>query len=359
MPFDVIVRSEDEIGNPQPVAGATGVAISLVPGPATLLGPSPATCTIAAGNTFCTISGVAYPSSNTFQIQGNVTSGVPLASALSQQQYVPRTDATVTITSHAPDPSNFGQSITVTAAVSAPSALLLPSSYVNIQVDTFFGCVFLLPSTSCIFTPNAAGNRTLVAYYFGDSIFNPVYSPPVTHVVAPSQNPPVVISAVSSKFHGSAGTFDLPLTGTALAPTIEPRADSFHTIVFTFDKQIIAATAAVTEGIAQMGSSSISGSQVAVSLYGVVDRQYVTVSLTNIGTIDGGAGGASVRIGFLVGDVNQSRVVTVSDLGLVNAQLAQPVTAANFLKDVNLSGAITVADKGITNANLTGALPAP
>ncbi len=28
-------------------------------------------------------------------------------------------------------------------------------------------------------------------------------------------------------------------------------------------------------------------------------------------------------IGFLVGDVNQNRVVTVADLGLVNAQLAQ------------------------------------
>ena len=71
------------------------------------------------------------------------------------------------------------------------------------------------------------------------------------------------------------------------------------------------------------------------------------------------AAAASVRIGFLVGDVNQNRVVTVADLGLVNAQLAQPVTAANYLKDVNASGTLTLADKGITNANLTKALPAP
>jgi len=66
-----------------------------------------------------------------------------------------------------------------------------------------------------------------------------------------------------------------------------------------------------------------------------------------------------VRLGFLLGDVNQNRVVTLSDLGLVNAQLAQAVTAANFLKDVNASGTLSLADKGVTNANLTKALPAP
>jgi hypothetical protein len=49
----------------------------------------------------------------------------------------------------------------------------------------------------------------------------------------------------------------------------------------------------------------------------------------------------------------------LSDLGLVNAQLAQSVTASNYLKDVNASGTLTLADKGITNANLAKALPLP
>jgi adenine/guanine phosphoribosyltransferase-like PRPP-binding protein len=57
--------------------------------------------------------------------------------------------------------------------------------------------------------------------------------------------------------------------------------------------------------------------------------------------------------------VNQNRVVSVADLGLVNQQLAQLATAANYLKDVNATGVVTVADKGITNANLAKALPAP
>jgi hypothetical protein len=92
----------------------------------------------------------------------------------------------------------------------------------------------------------------------------------------------------------------------------------------------------------------------------VTNQQYVTVGLTNVGSTDGGTGGSgSVRIGFLLGDVNQNRVLTVADLGLVNQQLAQTVTAANYLKDVNASGTLSVADKGITNANLTRVLPAP
>ncbi len=66
-----------------------------------------------------------------------------------------------------------------------------------------------------------------------------------------------------------------------------------------------------------------------------------------------------MRVGFLLGDVNQSRVVTLADLGQVNAQLSQPVAAANYLKDINASGTLTLADKGITNGNLTKALPPP
>ena len=71
----------------------------------------------------------------------------------------------------------------------------------------------------------------------------------------------------------------------------------------------------------------------------------------------GGTG--SVRVGFLAADVNQSRVVTVSDVLLVNQQIAHAVTASNYLKDVNANGQITVSDKLITNNLVTTHLPAP
>ena len=51
--------------------------------------------------------------------------------------------------------------------------------------------------------------------------------------------------------------------------------------------------------------------------------------------------------------------MTVADQGLVNAQLAQVVTAANYPKDINATGTLTVADKGLTNAVLATALTPP
>jgi hypothetical protein len=185
--------------------------------------------------------------------------------------------------------------------------------------------------------------------------FNAAFSLSGTTAVAP-----VFQSAVSRRVHGGAGTFDLPLSAVTTSPTTEARQGPGQTIVFTFDKPITAATATITEGTATARAPTFSGSNVIVGLTGVNNQQYVTIALTNVASSDGGTGGSgSVRLGFLVGDVNQNRVVTLADLGLVNAQLAQTVTAANYLKDVNASGTLSLADKGITNANLTKALPAP
>jgi hypothetical protein len=176
---------------------------------------------------------------------------------------------------------------------------------------------------------------------------------------------PVLQGAVSRRVHGAAGTFDLALSLVTPPninhnPTTEPRQGSAQTIVFTFDKPPSGATVSIDEGTATAAAPTFSDNNIVVNLAGVTDQQYVTIALTNVTSVDGGAGGSgSVRVGFLAGDVNQNRVVTVADLGLVNAQLAQPITAAKFLNDVNASGTTTVADMGITNANLTRSLPAP
>jgi alpha-tubulin suppressor-like RCC1 family protein len=171
---------------------------------------------------------------------------------------------------------------------------------------------------------------------------------------------PILVSAASRKLHGGAGTFDLALSAVTINPTTEPRQGTSHTIAFTFDKPINAATVTITEGTAAAATPTFSGNDVVIGLTGVVDQQYVTISLANVASTDGGTGGnGSVRLGFLLGDVNGSRVVSLADLGLVNSQLSQVVTAANFLKDVNANGTLTLADKGITNAALTRALPPP
>jgi len=174
---------------------------------------------------------------------------------------------------------------------------------------------------------------------------------------------PVVQGRISRKIHGAAGTFGLPLPGTPAAPTTEPRsggAGGNHTIVFVFDKEVTAGNAAVTAGTATVGTPTFSGNEMRVPLTGVTNQQYVTVAVSGVVAADGGTGGSgSVRVGFLLGDVSQNRVVTVSDLAQVNAQIAQVVTAANYLRDVNASGTLTVADKGIANTQITKALPTP
>ena len=110
---------------------------------------------------------------------------------------------------------------------------------------------------------------------------------------------------------------------------------------------------------ASMGRT-FGANEMRVPLAGVADTQYVTVTVASVVAADGGTGGVgSVRIGFLLGDATQNGTVTVSDLAQVNAAIAQPVTASNFVKDLNASGTLTVADKGIANTRITKALPAP
>jgi hypothetical protein len=178
--------------------------------------------------------------------------------------------------------------------------------------------------------------------------------------VQSASSSPTLQSVVSRKVHGGAGTFGLPLSLATNAPTTEPRSGPAHTIVFTFDRPITGATVAITEGTATAGLPTYSGNDVVVGISGVANQQYVTISIGNVAGSDGSTGGSgSIRVGFLQGDVNQTRVVTVSDLAQVNGQIAQTVNATNFLKDVNASGTLTVADKGIANTQITRALPAP
>ena len=192
---------------------------------------------------------------------------------------------------------------------------------------------------------NASGSTTLDA--------------PVTWIVGAAPAP-LLQGASSRRVHGAAGTFDLPLSLVATNPTTEPRQGPVHNIVFTFDKAVISAVAAITEGSASAGVPSFSGNTVTVPMTGVANQQYVTVALSAVASADGGIGGTgSVRVGLLVGDVTRNRVVSIADLGLVEAQLAQVVTGANFHLDVNASGTVSLADTGITSANLTRALPAP
>jgi hypothetical protein len=178
----------------------------------------------------------------------------------------------------------------------------------------------------------------------------------------PCTTPPL-ISVISRKTHGSAGTFDvdLPLTGPRGIECRSGDANGDYTLVFTFPSTLTAvARASVTSGTGSVSNSAIgpNPNQYSVNLTGVTNAEYVTVTLT--GVVDS-AGNVSSTVaatmGVLLGDVNANGVVSNTDVASVKSQVAAPVTASNFRNDVNVNGIVSNTDVSATKAQVGTSLP--
>jgi hypothetical protein len=174
----------------------------------------------------------------------------------------------------------------------------------------------------------------------------------------PSVVPPALQSVVSRKAHGGAGVFDLPLAATPLNPTTEPRLGPAHAIVFTFDKAVIGGNVMLI-GAASAGTPTYSGNEMSIPITSAADQHYVTVAVSNATSADGGSASASVRVGFLAGNVTQTRQVLPSDVGVVRSHLLEIAGPSNFLFNVTTSGQILPSDVGVARLNLLHSLPAP
>ena len=97
-----------------------------------------------------------------------------------------------------------------------------------------------------------------------------------------------------------------------------------------------------------------SGDDVVVTLTNITDNQRVTISLANV---NGAGVNVSAAMGFLIGDVNNSRSVSASDISGVKARVGQATTGANFRFDVNASGMINPVDITAIKARSGLALP--
>jgi hypothetical protein len=179
-----------------------------------------------------------------------------------------------------------------------------------------------------------------------------------------SPTPPSLTAVLSRKTHGAAGTFDLPLDTSQLiggAVTVESRAIGVgHTIVFQFDGPVtsLGAVTAVDRTATPIGNASaqLSGSEVIVTLAGVADNTRVAISLTDLNGL-GAPGSATVALGFLVGDINNSRSVNATDISGIKARSGQAATAANFRFDLNASGGINATDIAAVKARSGLVLP--
>jgi len=154
----------------------------------------------------------------------------------------------------------------------------------------------------------------------------------------------------SRKAHGSPPTdYNLTVDTTqdiGGAVTVEPRAiGSGHRIVFQFDSAVTAvgtpgATDESGASAGQLALSTLNGSEVTVTLTAVADNKRIRLVLP---AVNGGAD-AVVSLGFLVGDVDNSRSVSPVDVQQIKSRSGQGVDAGNFRFDLNATGVISAAD---------------
>jgi alpha-tubulin suppressor-like RCC1 family protein len=171
---------------------------------------------------------------------------------------------------------------------------------------------------------------------------------------------PALVSVKSRKTHGGSGNFDLdidtlqPISG---AVTVESRIGP-HLLVFDFNRVIATVgTVSVLDAAMQAagtGTAIVNGSRVEVTLAGVADNRRVIVTIANV---DGSGQSATASIGFLVGDINNSRSVNATDIAGIKARSGQTTSASNFKFDLNASGGINATDIAAVKARSGLVLP--
>jgi len=169
-----------------------------------------------------------------------------------------------------------------------------------------------------------------------------------------------LMSAVSSKRHGTAGTFDINLPQT-VKPGIECRSGgpmNNYTIVFTFVHQVSVGGAAVTSGTGTETDFSVVNNQITVHLTGVTNAQTIELTLANVS--DGtNSRDVSVQMDVLLADVDGTGRVDGNDVSEVQSHTRQTANNTNFRYDVDASGRIDGNDVSTTQSMTRSALRPP
>lgn len=177
------------------------------------------------------------------------------------------------------------------------------------------------------------------------------------------QLPPVLLQVVSRKTHGAAGPLAI-LIPPAAQPgdpvTTDSRAiGAGHTIVFQFDSVLalagtVTAIDAATSSVFADATSTLDGNDVVVTLPSVPDNSRVTIAISGV---NGYPMVFTVSMGFLMGDVNNSRAVDGADLAALRTQSGQVATQANARLDLNVSGVVSASDLAAVKARVGKQLP--
>jgi hypothetical protein len=164
-------------------------------------------------------------------------------------------------------------------------------------------------------------------------------------------SPATLLSVVSRKTHGTAGTFEisLPLTGFSGIECRTGGANGDHDVVFKFSAPV-AFTATATCG-GNPATVTTSGSEATVHCTGVSNAQTIPIALNT------NAGNFLVQMGVLLGDTSANRAVNSSDISQTKAQSGTVANSGNFRTDVTVNGLINSSDISTVKSKSGTALP--
>lgn len=150
----------------------------------------------------------------------------------------------------------------------------------------------------------------------------------------------------------------IPVSGVI---SIDPRASSgTRTLRFSFDAAISSVSGATATNAAGAAIGSISavpsGNDILVTLNNIPDGSRVKITLP---VINGANLNVTASVGFFVGDVTGSGMVTAADIAAIKARIAKPVTSinGNARFDLNRDGVISIDDVSIAKALAGRRLP--
>ncbi len=172
------------------------------------------------------------------------------------------------------------------------------------------------------------------------------------------------IKAVSSKTHGSVGSFaiSIPLIGPKFGVECRDGGTSgTYKVIVTFPTSVTVSSASATPDPAAPGATgsvssfSVSGSKVTVNLTGVSNAQTLLITLSSVSGVN--TNDVTVPLGVLLGDVNGDGSVTQKDVTRTQSKVGQAVNKSTFREDVTVDGSISSTDVNLVQSKVGTALP--
>ncbi len=234
---------------------------------------------------------------------------------------------TVTILTAAPDPSVFGQSVTLTATIAA----VAPGSGMPTGTVDFFDGATLLGSTSLVggvasvtTSSLSVGSHSLTAVFNGDTNFNGSTSPLDTTTVNQADTTTTIVATTNPSVFGQ------PVTFTATVSPVGPSSGT-PTGTVTFLINAVPTTVPLVGGVASVTSSNlVLGSQPIIATYSS-DSSF------------------TASTGTVLQSVLQGSTTTTVSASVASAVLGQPVTFTATVSPQYLgtpNGTVLFSDNG-------------